>query len=173
MYLNNLEFYSGSGYKLSGFIKKWKEKLLVFDLNSRILQIQDVKSQSQKQIDISNYNIKQLGKYQEKWSLKLSNAQNEFKFGWNNEKDCQQWVDCFTGEWKRQQEQLRFLEEFDKSHPEVEPYIEKQPLVFRPKPSLMSRDKIENMIPHLPQFIQVKKKNKKLERYGDSIVKYI
>lgn len=37
MYLNNLEFYSGSGYKLSGFIKKWKEKLLVFDLNSRVV----------------------------------------------------------------------------------------------------------------------------------------
>ncbi|CAD8147858.1 unnamed protein product [Paramecium pentaurelia] len=154
MYLKNLEFYSGSGYKQSGFLKKWKEKLLVFNLNTKVLQIQDAKNQTQKQIDISNYNLKKLGKYQEKWSIKLSTTSNEVKLGWNSEKEFQQWIDCFTGEWQKKQEHLRFLEEFDKSHPEIEPYIEKQPLIFRPKQSLMIRDKIENMIPHLPQFIQ-------------------
>lgn len=37
MYLKNLEFYSGSGYKQSGFLKKWKEKLLVFNLNTKVV----------------------------------------------------------------------------------------------------------------------------------------
>lgn len=37
MYLKNLEFYSGNGYKQSGFLKKWKEKLLVFNLNSKVM----------------------------------------------------------------------------------------------------------------------------------------
>ena len=36
MYQNETEFYSGSGFKESGIMKKWKEKLLIFYLQSQV-----------------------------------------------------------------------------------------------------------------------------------------
>ncbi|CAK89509.1 unnamed protein product (macronuclear) [Paramecium tetraurelia] len=52
--------------------------------------------------------------------------------------------------------QEKVLEEFDRSLPKEEPYINKQPLTTKSqaKPSLLSRDKIQRMIPYLPDFIQ-------------------
>lgn len=34
MYQNESEYYSGSGFKESGIMKKWKEKLFIFYLNT-------------------------------------------------------------------------------------------------------------------------------------------
>ncbi|CAD8066567.1 unnamed protein product [Paramecium primaurelia] len=129
-------------------MKKWKEKLLIFYLNTQVLQIQDVKDQTQKQIRIYDYTFKRLGRNQDKYVIKLQ--------CWNNEKEYLQWCNCFSGEWQKKLIQRKVLEEFDRSLPEVEPYIDKQPLVIKSqaKPSLLSREKIQKMIPYLPDFIQ-------------------
>ncbi|CAD8095995.1 unnamed protein product [Paramecium sonneborni] len=159
MYQNETEFYSGSSFKESGIMKKQKEKLFIFYSNTQVKSFINIRYQ---RINIKinkdfQLHVKKIRSIFRQICYKQLSQQNEIKFGWNNEKEYLQWQDCFSGEWQNKQTARKVLEEFDRSLPEVEPYIDKQPLITKSKakPSLLSRDKIQKMIPHLPDFIQV------------------